>query len=457
MPDAAIVVGSSSGSALVPLGFQAGLTDSASGLVLMGARAYDPGSGRFTQADSVIGAASVPTSFNRYVYAFGSPTNWVDPSGHWPVLGDLVSKVVSWASQDSSGAAGDAVAAVLGTVFFPGQAGDFVHDGGKAGSAGGLDSKAAGGGSSGFGGSAGWGRSGGGSSSAGWSFFGGGQSSFDSGLSGLGAWWDGVRRAGEFVGLAAELMVPGWAGVARGLGRWVVDAVQRVDPVWMSVAADVVVTGGCLLATAGVGSLGCGVVGGFVGGEVYGALTCPHGDGAAECMLGSSVLGAVSGLFGGVVGSVVGRAVGKAAGFVLKGFDRGRVVRIVEQVFGLGDNTGRTSAKTGDEAFHYTSSKWIESITTNGLNKGAYATPNGSLSPLQASLELALPPNRALPDAVLRIDLAGLRKAGYDIPTPTRVSSTVSSGRRTYSMPGGGYEMQFPYAIPPEFIKVVPR
>ena len=115
------------------------------------------------------------------------------------------------------------------------------------------------------------------------------------------------------------------------------------------------------------------------------------------------------------------------------------------------------AAKTGDEAFHYTSSKWIESITTNGLNKGAYATPNGSLSPLQASLELALPPNRALPDAALRIDLAGLRKAGYDIPLPTRVSSTVSHGGRTYSMPGGGYEMQFPYAIPPEFIKVVPR
>ncbi|HML50007.1 MAG TPA: hypothetical protein PKD84_01170 [Propionicimonas sp.] len=66
-------------------------------------------------------------------------------------------------------------------------------------------------------------------------------------------------------------------------------------------------------------------------------------------MLGSSVLGAVSGLFGGVVGSVVGRAVGKAAGFVLKGFDRGRVVRIVEQVFGLGDNTGRTAAKGAAE------------------------------------------------------------------------------------------------------------
>jgi hypothetical protein len=27
---------------------------------------------------------------------------------------------------------------------------------------------------------------------------------------------------------------------------------------------------------------------------------------------------------------------------------------------------------------------------------------------------------------------------------------------RSYNMPGGGYEMQFPYPIPPEFIKVVP-
>jgi hypothetical protein len=116
------------------------------------------------------------------------------------------------------------------------------------------------------------------------------------------------------------------------------------------------------------------------------------------------------------------------------------------------------AANGGDEAFHYTSSRWIESITANGLRKGSYATPNGSLSPLQASLELALPPNRALPNAAIRIDLAGLRKAGYKVPTPTRVSSTVTgAGGRTYSMPGGGYEIQFPYSIPSEFLKVVPR
>jgi hypothetical protein len=115
------------------------------------------------------------------------------------------------------------------------------------------------------------------------------------------------------------------------------------------------------------------------------------------------------------------------------------------------------AAQAGDEAFHYTSSRWLQSITTDGLRKGSYATPDGSLSPLQASLELALPPNRALPNAAIRIDLAGLRRAGYEVPNPTRVSSTVSSGGRTYSMPGGGYEVQFPYAIPPEFLKVVSR
>lgn len=83
---------------------------------------------------------------------------------------------------------------------------------------------------------------------------------------------------------------------------------------------------------------------------------------------------------------------------------------------------------------------------------------DGSLSQLQASLDLALPPNRALPDATIRIDLAGLRGAGYEIPTPTRVSGTVTgAGGRVYTMLGGGYEMQFPYEIPSKYLAVVPR
>lgn len=102
------------------------------------------------------------------------------------------------------------------------------------------------------------------------------------------------------------------------------------------------------------------------------------------------------------------------------------------------------------EAFHYTSSKVISSIERQGLRAGSYATPNGDLSPLQAHIDLALPPNRGLPDSVLRIDLNGLRNAGYQIPEFTRVG-------RSFNMPGGGYEVQFSYAIPPEFIRVVPK
>jgi hypothetical protein len=110
----------------------------------------------------------------------------------------------------------------------------------------------------------------------------------------------------------------------------------------------------------------------------------------------------------------------------------------------------------GDEAFHYTRREFVESIQENGLRGGTYATPNGSLSPLQAHIELSLPPNTEFRDAVVRIDLAGLRRAGYEIPEVTRVSNVVRGpGGRVYTMPGGGYELKFPYPIPPEFVQVV--
>ena len=49
---------------------------------------------------------------------------------------------------------------------------------------------------------------------------------------------------------------------------------------------------------------------------------------------------------------------------------------------------------------------------------------------------------------MIRIDLDGLRSAGYDVPELSQVG-------RSFNMPGGGYEMQFPYSIPPEFLKVI--
>jgi hypothetical protein len=110
------------------------------------------------------------------------------------------------------------------------------------------------------------------------------------------------------------------------------------------------------------------------------------------------------------------------------------------------------AAKTGDEglsaAYHYTRAQNVASIESKGLLKGGYATPDGSLSPLQAQIDLALPPNRGLPGALVRVDVAGLRSAGYEIPQVSQVG-------RSFGMPGGGYEMQFPYAIPSEFLKVI--
>ena len=116
----------------------------------------------------------------------------------------------------------------------------------------------------------------------------------------------------------------------------------------------------------------------------------------------------------------------------------------------------QAATKAVNDVFRYTKGEFVDSISTNGLRPGSYATPNGGLSPLQAQIDLALPPNTGLRDAVMRVDVAGLRQSGYEIPAISRVTGTVTGpGGRVYTMPGGGYEMQFPYAIPPEFIKVV--
>jgi hypothetical protein len=60
-----------------------------------------------------------------------------------------------------------------------------------------------------------------------------------------------------------------------------------------------------------------------------------------------------------------------------------------------------------------------------------------------AQIDLALRPNHGLSDALIRIDLEGLRSAGYEIPEVTQVRRSFKYARR-------GYEMKFAYAIPPE-------
>jgi RHS repeat-associated protein len=48
----------------------------------MGARDYAPGTGTFTQLDSVQGQAINPMTMNRFLYALANPATLIDPDGH---------------------------------------------------------------------------------------------------------------------------------------------------------------------------------------------------------------------------------------------------------------------------------------------------------------------------------------------------------------------------------------
>lgn len=116
-------------------------------------------------------------------------------------------------------------------------------------------------------------------------------------------------------------------------------------------------------------------------------------------------------------------------------------------------NTIKASEKLS-EAYHYTAAKWGDVIKADGLRTGSYATPTGDLSSIGAKLELSLVPTRAAPEIRISIDLNAMRKDGLAVPTPTRVSNVVTDPAtgRIYTMPGGGWEMKFPYPIPPKYI-----
>ncbi|OGS19840.1 MAG: hypothetical protein A2252_04925 [Elusimicrobia bacterium RIFOXYA2_FULL_39_19] len=55
--------------------------DGMSGLFHMGARYYDPTTGRFIQRDPIRGFVSDPLSLNRYIYCGNNPMNFIDPKG----------------------------------------------------------------------------------------------------------------------------------------------------------------------------------------------------------------------------------------------------------------------------------------------------------------------------------------------------------------------------------------
>lgn len=60
--------------------------DEQTGLIYFGARFYDPDTARFITQDTYLGEPGTPPSLHRYLYAYGNPTVWVDPTGNVPVL-----------------------------------------------------------------------------------------------------------------------------------------------------------------------------------------------------------------------------------------------------------------------------------------------------------------------------------------------------------------------------------
>jgi hypothetical protein len=97
----------------------------------------------------------------------------------------------------------------------------------------------------------------------------------------------------------------------------------------------------------------------------------------------------------------------------------------------------RQAVKLPAKVYHYTRSSVAPLIERYGLlsrTGSIYTTPDPNLSPLQAQIDLALPPNRGLPDALFEIDLAGLVAEGVQVTGPWLVG-------RWYNMPGGGIEV----------------
>lgn len=105
-----------------------------------------------------------------------------------------------------------------------------------------------------------------------------------------------------------------------------------------------------------------------------------------------------------------------------------------------------------EKLFHFTQSRNAGAMAETGLRRGAsgkvFTTPQGNLSPLQAQIGLALPPNRGLPNAVSEIDVATLRRLGIDVPAPTQVG-------RSFNLPGGSLEVPILRNIPLEALRRV--
>lgn len=153
-----------------------------------------------------------------------------------------------------------------------------------------------------------------------------------------------------------------------------------------------------------------------------------------------------------VVPFAPGSYVAKGAKIATKGIKAAKGAKAAKAV-SKGVRAAKDGKKPISKAYHYTRAASADKIMakhSRGLKSSSgtiFATPNKGLSPLQAQLDLALPPNRGLSDAILEIDLDGLRRAGIDIGDPGKVG-------RSFNMPGGGLEMLIhTKTLPKRFLK----
>lgn len=74
----------SPGQDLVTFKFTGQEYDAETSLYHYGARMYDPQTGRFLTPDTILPGGGKSQGFNRYMYVFGNPISYTDPTGHTP-------------------------------------------------------------------------------------------------------------------------------------------------------------------------------------------------------------------------------------------------------------------------------------------------------------------------------------------------------------------------------------
>ena len=121
--------------------------DAETGLYYYNARYYDPKLARFISADTVVPDFLNPQSLNRYSYVINNPVLYVDPSGHFfgiddLIIGAIVGAIISGAS--GGDVAQGALFGAVGGALFSGVGGFVGENIAHAGIAGGIGAPTAG-------------------------------------------------------------------------------------------------------------------------------------------------------------------------------------------------------------------------------------------------------------------------------------------------------------------------